>query len=339
MDSCASDLLTMHKLGRRADGGSAIVRWLTRRTGCWVGLVDRSGTVLLGDRAALDGTTAPALTRAAQDMAGRGLRAFSTVDRRTCRIVLVQVDRPDPAAPNLALVGTRPVPQALTAGAATVLGTFWSAERTRRTRKHLDDADERTREAVLNLLLARQTSTARRIASVLGRQLPDPARLYVIACPPRAREAVVDSCGQWAARSTFVVPSPGPRRHTIVIAPAGATDRDAPCLATALTARHVGCVVGASDVVTLSDAPVGYRQALHALTVARGCPEGRATFDDALDPVTLLGADGTAWAAALLAPLTGHVPSRATDPDAAELMATLRAWLSFSTVAAGPRRR
>jgi sugar diacid utilization regulator len=334
MESSASDVLTMHRLGRRIDGGAAIVGWLARRTGCWVGLVDRSGTVLVGDRAALDDTTTPALAKAAQDMAGRGLRAFGTADGSACRIVLLQVDAPDRAAPILAVVGTQPVPQTLTAGAATVLGTSWWAERTRRARQHLDAVDARTREAVLHLLMSRQASTARRIAAVLGPPLPDHARLHVVACPPNAREAVLASCRRWAARSAFVVACPVHHGHVIVIVPTGAVEPGADCLADALTDRHPGCAVGTSDVVALSDTPAGYEQAFHALTVARGRPDRRARFDASLDPATLLGTAGAGWAHALLAPLTGHVPARATDPDAEELVVTLRSWLSFSTGAA-----
>ncbi|MFJ5112067.1 hypothetical protein ACIQAD_15700 [Streptomyces sp. NPDC088551] len=36
----AADILTMHRLARKADGVQALLRWLARRTGCWVGLVD-----------------------------------------------------------------------------------------------------------------------------------------------------------------------------------------------------------------------------------------------------------------------------------------------------------
>jgi sugar diacid utilization regulator len=337
IDSSASDVLTTHRLGRRADGGAAIVRWLARRTGSWAGLIDRSGAVLVGDRVGLDDTTARTLAEAAQDMTGRGLRAFSTTSSPSGRITLLQIDVPDPAAPAtapiLAVAGTEPVPQALAAGAATVLGTSWWAERTRRACQRLDAVDTRTREAVVQLLMARHTTTAQQIASVFGSALPDPARLHVIECPPHTRDAILTTCRRWAARSAFVAPCPLRHRHVIVIAPAAA-DPAIPRLATTVTERHPGCIVGTSDVIALSDTPAGYAQAHHALTVARSRTDRAASFDATLDPATLLGPPGAAWANTLLAPLTGHRPARATDPDAGELITTLRSWLSFSTGAA-----
>lgn len=334
MGDNASDVLTMHRLGRHADGGAAIVRWLAGRTGSWAGLVDRTGTVLVGDRARLNDSAAAAVAAGVQVMAGRGLRAFSTDDGTAGRIVMLQLDTPGPAAPILTVAGTQPLSQTLAAGAATVLGTSWLAERTRRTSRHLDSVDARTREAVLHLLMTRHPATAHRIASVLGQPLPDPARLHVIETTPTTRDTVLAYCRRWATPNTFVVPCPVHRRHVIVIEPAETPRQDATCLATAVIEHQPGCTVGTSDVVALTDIPTGYEQASHALAVARGLPRRRAGFDATLDPATLLGPAATTWAHTLLAPLTRHVPARATDPDAEQLTATLRSWLSSSTAAA-----
>jgi hypothetical protein len=335
MDSRVADVLTTLRLGRRADGGAAVVRWLARRTGCWAGVIDRSGTVLIGDRVGLDAVTASTLIDAVQDMGGRGLRVFSTDAGSGDRIVLLQLDVPDPAAapaPILAVAGSRPVPPALAAGAATVLGTSWWAERTRRTCQRLDAVDARTREAVLQLLMTRHTTTARQIAAMFGPPLPDPARLHVVDCPPRARDAVLTTCLGWGAGSSFVVPCPLHRRHVIVIAPPAPHAGSG--LATTVIERHPGCTVGTSGVIALSDTPTGHEQAFHALTVARSRPGHTATFDAALDPVALLGPPAVVWADALLAPLLSHLPARATDPDADELVTTLRSWLLLSQAAA-----
>jgi sugar diacid utilization regulator len=94
-------------------------------------------------------------------------------------------------------------------------------------------------------------------------------------------------------------------------------------------------VVGTGDVVALRDTGVGYEQAFHALAVARRRPQRWARFDVQLDPATLAGAAGLQWATALLTPLITHVPARGGDPDADELTATARSWLSFSTAATG----
>jgi sugar diacid utilization regulator len=52
-----------------------------------------------------------------------------------------------------------------------------------------------------------------------------------------------------------------------------------------------------------------------------------------MDVATLVGPAGLSWATAVLAPLVTHVPARRTDPDVAELMTTVRSWLTFSTAA------
>jgi sugar diacid utilization regulator len=92
-------------------------------------------------------------------------------------------------------------------------------------------------------------------------------------------------------------------------------------------------VAGAGDVVALRDTAVGYEQAIHALSVARGRAQRWARFDAKLDLPTIVGPEGLRWASALLNPLITYVPARSTDPDAQELTATARSWLSFSVAA------
>jgi sugar diacid utilization regulator len=84
------------------------------------------------------------------------------------------------------------------------------------------------------------------------------------------------------------------------------------------------------DVVALRDTAVGYEQAFHALAVARSRPERWARFDTRLDLATPIGPDGLAWATSVLNPLITYVPTRGNGPDAQELTATARSWLSFS---------
>ena len=84
--------------------------------------------------------------------------------------------------PVLVFVGGGTVPRSLAADAVTLLGTCWLAEEARRLRKGVEAADARCREAVLHLLMSRQTSTAGQIASALSPPLPDPAQVHVIEC-------------------------------------------------------------------------------------------------------------------------------------------------------------
>src|SRR5690606_19957146 len=83
----------------------------------------------------------------------------------------------------------------------------------------------------------------------------------------------------------------------------------------------------------LRDAPVGYEQAIHALAVARRDPRRRSRFDATLGLAAVVAPQGFTWADAVLAPLLEHVPVRSGDPDATELVATARSWLSFTTAA------
>jgi PucR C-terminal helix-turn-helix domain len=319
------DLLAMHQLCRRADGGAAILRWLTRRTGCWAGLVNRSGSVLVD--ATPDPTVMSFVTRGIEGMVDRGLSTFLTQDASRGALFLA-VDVPTGVpGPVLVLVGDEHVSRSLAADAATVLGTCWWAEETRRIRERVDDAEARAREAVLHLLTSRHVSTARQIASALSPPLPDPVRVHVVECAADERGEVIRRCAELVGDSAWIVRCPVHIGHVIIVAAATA------CVEGALTTGVDRCVIGTGDVVALRDTAVGYEQAFHALAVARSRPERWARFDTRLDLATLVGPDGLAWATAVLTPLLTYVPARANDPDSQELMATARSWLSFSMAA------
>jgi hypothetical protein len=306
----------MHQLCRRADGCAALLRWLAHRTGCWVGLLDRSGVVLLSAAPDLDADVTSLVTRGVESMRARGLRAFATDDGPALLLAL------DPPGPVLVFVGERYVPRSLAADAATLLGTCWSAEETRRIRQRAEDADARAREAVLHLLMSRHTSTARQIASALSPPLPDPVRVHVVECAADERGEVIRRCAELAGDSAWIVRCPVHVRHVIVVAAAPID-----------LISIESCVIGTGDVVALRDTGIGYEQAFHALAVARGRSERWARFDAQLELATLAGPAGLRWATALLTPLITYVPARGGDPDAEELTVTARSWLSFSMAA------
>lgn len=324
------DVLTMHRISHRADGSASLLRWLARRSGCWTALLDRRGDVLVESNPGLDLPGESLLARALAEMLERDLPAFVESDGPGRRVVLLAVDvgagRPSPV---LAILGREGIPATLPADAALVLATCWSAEQTRRTQKQVELAEARCREAVLHLLMSGQLSTAGQLASTLSPALPDPMRVHVVECPRRARREVVERCAELTRGAAWTVRCPVRSRHVIVLAPVSSEARP---WEVAL-AETEGCVVGTGDVVALRDAAMGYEQAFHALAVARGRAQRWARFDAALDLPTVLGAPGLVWANALLTPLLSHVPARASDPDAQELMATARSWLSFSTAA------
>lgn len=329
------DVLEMHPFARRVDGSAALLCWLARRTGCCVGLLERSGRVLLETMPSLDLNARSLIAPALEEMLDRGLPTFVVSDGPGCRAVLLAVDVPtDGPGPVLAIYGPDSVPASLTADAAVVLATCWSAEQARRIRTQVEIAEAQCREAVLHLLMSRHLSTARQLASTLSPELPDPIRVHVIESAPQRRGEIVGRCAELTGERAWIVRCPVHPRHVIVLAPAFPSPaRDSRPLETALTAEVGGCAVGTGEVVALRDAAVGYEQAFHALAVARGRTERSARFDAALDLPTVLGPPGLAWADALLAPLIAHVPARASDPDAQELTATARSWLSFSSAA------
>jgi sugar diacid utilization regulator len=327
------DVLAMHRLAHRPDSGSALLRWLARRTGCWAGLLDGSGAVLAETSPGLPPAATSLLTRALEEMLDRDLPTFSVDDGPGSRAVLLAVDVPTGGrGPVLAIFGPNRVPAALLTDAAVVLATSWSKEETQRIRTQVEIAEARCREAVLHLLTSRNLSIARQLASTLSPALPDRLRVYLIESAPQRRGEVVDRCAELTDGKAWTVRCPVHSGHVIVLAPASVgPEPDHRPLEDALSSEIGGCVVGAGDVVRLVDTAVGYEQAFHALAVARGLPERSARFDAALDLPTVVGLPGFAWATAFLAPLITHVPARAGDPDAQELTATARSWLSFST--------
>jgi hypothetical protein len=323
----ADDVLAMHQLGRGRDGLAATVRWLARRTGCWVGLVDRSGAVLVEAGAELDPAASPLVARGIARMLDRGLRTFVAAAGPAGSALILSLDVPD-GGPVLVFCDGEDVPRALAADAATLLATCWWADETRRIRQRVAEAEARSREAVLHLLTSRNTATAGQIAATLLPPLPDPVRVHVIECAATVRDEVLRRCAELTGNGAWIVRCPVHMRHILVVAPA-----HLPSLEVAVTADLDGCVVGTGDVVALRDTAAGYGQAFHALTVARGRPERWARFDARLDLATVVGTVGVSWATALLAPLITHVPARRNDPDATELVETARSWLSFSTSA------
>lgn len=194
----------------------------------------------------------------------------------------------------------------------------------------MDLAESRGREAVLHLLMTGQLSIAHQVAGALKPSLPDPVRVCVVECAGRDRDEVARICADLSGGRSWIVRCPVYARHLILIVPArpGQADgRLGPQVASVVD----DCVVGISEDLTLADTATAYRQAFHALAVARGLPERHAHFGSAPELALVTGAEGARWADALLAPLLAHVPRRGQDPGSQELAATLASWLAFSS--------
>ncbi|MGW1226336.1 helix-turn-helix domain-containing protein [Streptomyces sp. NPDC001515] len=325
----------MHGLAR-SGGTRELLRWLSGRADGWAGLLDGDGTVLHGVARVPDAATAraPALaSEGARELTGLGARSFS-FDREAHTALLFSLDAPPGVAPPvLAVIARRPTAAGLAtllADAALPLAMCWSAEAVERKRRRVDLAESRGREAVLHLLMTGQLSIAHQVAGALKPGLPDPVRVCVVECPGSSRDEVARICADLSGGRSWIVRCPVYARHLILITPVGpGPERDR--LGQEVASAVADCHVGISEDAPLADTPTAYRQAFHALAVARGLPGRNARFGTAPAPALVTGAKGAAWADAVLAPLLTHLPRRAQDPGAQELAATLTSWLAFSS--------
>ncbi|MDQ2586925.1 helix-turn-helix domain-containing protein [Saccharothrix yanglingensis] len=247
---------------------------------------------------------------------------------------------PPPARPVLVVARRGPLTaehRRFLAAAVNPLWLCWRTAVAEQRAERLDAADATVREAVLHLLMVGDVSGARRTAAVLRPELPDLARVYVIENAPDSRARLSPRCRDVFGEAAWVVPCPVYSGHVIVIAPAGGDERR-PAPATRLIRELVetvpGTRMGIGLPVALRDIPIGYKQAFHALSVARHRSERYARFSPRGELGELLGHAGRAWAAGTLAPLLAYRPARPRDPDAFELLATLLSWLEFGARAA-----
>ncbi|WP_406016539.1 helix-turn-helix domain-containing protein [Streptomyces sp. NBC_00984] len=325
----------MYRLAR-SGGTRELLHWVSGRAAGWAGLLDADGTVLHGVTRSADGTGVESAAMAgeyAKGLSGLDARSFA-FDRGPHTALLFPLDGPqDAAAPILAVVAPRPLPDGLAillSDVAMPLAMCWAAEAVERKRRRVDLAESRSREAVLHLLMTGQLSIAHQVAGALKPTLPDPVRLYVVECPSGRRDEVARICAELSGGRSWIVRCPVYARHLILVVPA---DADAAEQRLGLRVAEVvtECVVGVSEDVPLPDTATGYRQAFHALAVARGLPDRHARFGSAPDPAVAAGADGARWADELLHPLLTYLPRRGQDPGSQELAATLASWLAFSS--------
>lgn len=330
----AVDILAMHRLARRADAAQALLRWLARRTGCWVALVDPAGGIRAASSTGYGSDVTTLVIDGLRLMRKRGLRTFVTGESPSGSGALLAIDIPgDQSGLVLAVVGADPLGTAAPADAGQMLRACWRAEETERTRRRVEIADAHGREVVLHLLMSGNLTTAHQIAGVLAPRLYDPARFHVVECGAGRRAETVRVCAELTGGRAWIVRCPVYSDHVLVVASATPAPAVARPLEVALTAEIEGCVVGSGDALALRHTSVGYEQAFHALAVARNRPERWARFDATLGLPVVAGLQGRIWADHLLAPLTGHVAARSADPDGRTLTDTVRAWLIFSSAA------
>ncbi|PSK71034.1 PucR family transcriptional regulator [Streptomyces sp. CS149] len=338
----------MHRLARTA-GTAELLRWLAWRAEGWAGIVGPDGTVLHAaarTAGAMVPDVAGLVAESANALAERGVQAYSVDTGEHTALLFPLSAFPQgvggPAVPVLAVVTPRPVAVGLATLLADVvlpLSLCLQAETLERKRRRVDLAESRGREAVLHLLMTGQLSIAQQVAGALRPRLPDPVRVCVVECSGDDRDEVARVCVDADGGRSWIVRCPVYARHLILVMPAEdaedagekAPEPGAAPTDETVAARVGDCVVGVSESVPLADTATGYRQAFHALAVARELPTRHARFGVSPDPALVVGPAGRRWADELLNPLLTHVPRRAQDPGSQELLATATSWLAFSS--------
>ncbi|MFD3815895.1 PucR family transcriptional regulator [Streptomyces rubiginosohelvolus] len=336
----------MHRLARTG-GTAGLLRWLAGRAEGWAGLVGPDGTVLHAaarTAGAMVPDVAGLVAEGASALTERGVQAYAVdTGAYTALLFPLSVFPPgvgDDTGPVLAVVTPRPVATGLATLLADVvlpLSLCLQAETLERKRRRVDLAESRGREAVLHLLMTGQLSIAQQVAGALRPRLPDPVRVCVVECSGGGRDEVARVCVDADGGRSWIVRCPVYARHLILVMPAEAKEPEPGAVPTdeTVAARVGDCVVGVSEPVPLADTATGYRQAFHALAVARELPARHARFGVSPDPALVVGPAGRRWADELLNPLLTHVPRRPQDPGSQELLATAASWLAFSSHATG----
>ncbi|MEW1626877.1 helix-turn-helix domain-containing protein [Streptomyces sp. NPDC089173] len=346
----------MQRLAR--NGGTAeLLRWLAGCADGWAGIAGSDGTLLSASGTVPVSTSRPKATEApkarkapaapdvtalvaegVRALAERGALAYShDTGAHTTLLFPLHAPHTDDLrteAPLLAVVTPRPVAAGLAtllADALMPLSLCWEAEAVARKRRRVDLAESRGREAVLHLLMTGQLSIAHQVAGALRPRLPDPVRVCVVECPGDSRDEVARVCAEADGGRSWIVRCPVYARHLILVTPAHEDTATAAATDETVAALVAECVVGVSERLPLADTATGYRQAFHALAVAREVPGRHVRFGAAPEPALVVGPAGRRWAEALLTPLLTHAPRRAQDPGSQELVATAASWLAFAS--------
>ncbi|MFC5907136.1 PucR family transcriptional regulator [Streptacidiphilus monticola] len=321
--------LTRAALGR--DGAAAVVRRLAARLGGWAALYDASGAVSVAapDWAARRaGRLRPEVDR----LRGRPAPSSAALqgdEGGSQDYVVVQSLGADRRARGFLAVGTE---DRLTSGeryvlnAAVALLTL-TLERSRDLRL----AEDRMRGALLRLVLAGETATAREVAAALTGGLPEGRVRVLLAAPTTGADEAsagvldelaerVEQAAQRAGEGLLIAPVG--ERLVLIALDGGAAHRA--CADAALDLE--GAALGISGPTVLESAGTAETEAERALAVA--LRSGRRVVDHdevgAGSLLPLLGDEAVlAFAEGLLRPLREH--DRTSRGD---LEASLRAWLS-----------
>lgn len=319
------DLKSMLQAAIKQNGTAALLRWLARRIKGTAALLDSSGVAIRFFPECPDHVLSEVGGQIKRVISGEwGAAAFSGPSSSWWARV-ASVDAPQG---GLALLVTAQAPLspddgALIAHAAALLHLCWQAD-------ERDRAIHQIREAVLHLLFAGQTASARRVAGAMKPDLAQTVRVYLVEGPVAARNAIADRCDTACGGRAWIIRCPVYRRHVIILCPSGDGEvSDNGLVSSVRDASRTDVAIGAGGVVPLREVGVGYEMAYHALAVARHHPDRYARFARADNLAAMLQPGARLWAEKELSPLLSYAPARPQDPNGAELLATLRSWLDF----------
>jgi sugar diacid utilization regulator len=342
-DDSAPAALDLHRHAVREPSVDAVLRRLANHTGAAVLFYDRSGRLTH----TVPHPAAPALARLIEPDVARvaaGDADGATIDAppRAVRLVPIGHVAPRPVLVVTGEPGALAAAAPIVGDAARLLELIWRLEAAERRERRLALADHRVREAVLQLLMGGHVEAARRAAGALRPALTDLVEVHLIAGPPLLRRALAQRCDAISAERAWIVRCPVYSGHLIVIAPAEEKDPAAekkpaeeehPAEGRHRFAELVDqdprCRLGSSQIVALRDVGRGYEQALHALTRSVADAGRTAQYEPVHDLVPLLRPEAPRWAERVLGPLLEYRAARRNEPDADDLLGTLRSWLYF----------
>ncbi|GAB2829804.1 hypothetical protein GCM10027176_37740 [Actinoallomurus bryophytorum] len=329
LERTGNELREMHRESTRPDGLKRLLRRLARQVGGSVVLLDRDGAplhafpelprdVLKHVATDIERVMTGEIRAAAVDIGDGAVRIQSIGAEQTrTTLIVVRKERFSPTA------------QDLITDASRLLALRWRVDGLTRRQRRADLVETRTREVVLHLLMTANVQAARRVAGALGPSLAEQIRVYVMAGPAEGREQAVAYCQRMSGGRAWIVRCPVYIGHVIILAPVTDDENEVEDALRDYAGRVNGVDVGGSTPVALREMVSGYSQAIHALAVARGGTEHYARFSPRGDMTALVRPRGHKWATSTLEPLTRYRPQRGQDPDAAELIVTLRSWLDF----------
>ena len=318
-----------------------LARWLADTVDGHVTLTDRSGRRLTQS----SHQAREVLARAAREISrvGAGEIHSAVLDENDLTVRVVAVG---PHAPHAALAAART--DTFTARqaeamvlAADVMSFLVPAAEAEDAWSDFHEASARVRSSIFQLLMSGQVATARRTAAGIAPEaLDETLRLYLVNCnsdnrtrTARAIETAIHGGSVRTpphgipttrrppiVRGALVVPCPAYDHHLIVLAPAEA-DHVTAALNRVVQNREP-LEMGVSEATHIALTTQAYRNAQHALNLARRRPERVACYNDRAEVVEVLGDEAYRWAESFIQPLL-HAPHVEQD----QLFASLRVWL------------